>query len=251
MFLIIFTSIYAVSAAPSVGTFVISDADGVIDFGTTYTFNVTTSGISNKSTDNITACVINGVSMVGPGGNGTGLWQVNTTVDSFTPNMAKNCTYTTVTVTCTQINGSTITTSNSSWSAYPCVHISSGLVTAATSTSTALTLTTSYFTSLHGKTNITPEVSASRIYCDVICMTSRGNITAKIKAVTYNTSHNYCPFDCRDISNTGIMVQQAGYLTQTAPETAFPTAVMVTIFGFFGVGAGYLFSNWRRGGRKG
>jgi len=229
------------AAAPSLASFVNDDSDDIMDLGTTYAFNVTVSGVSNESTDNITACSINGVSMTSPGGNGTGVWEVNTTLDALAVDMADNCTYTTLTVTCTQVNTSEITTTNSSWTALPCLESNSGIVSASTGTGgtgTNLDATITDFTTLDSTSNQTPTLTASRAYCAVNCSTEDGDFVVWMRSVTYNTTHKYCPFDCMDVSSTRVKVQQAGYLEQVKPKQPWDAAGAAYTIIVFGLGAG-------------
>lgn len=240
--------------AYAVGTLLVNDADGVMDFGTTYNFNATVSGVTDEAY-NVTACTINGVSMVGPGGNGTGLWNYSGTVDSFDPDMSENCTYTVVTVSCT--NGTAFTTTNSSWTALPCIESSTDWANtdAISGSSTYLQFDAHEFDRMNAKSNMTPVTNAANTYCTVQCIISKQgggtqNLTVYTPEQTYNSTHKYCPYDCFDVDYDTVQVKTAGYLKTPTPEAAFGTTwVMVTIFGMGALAAASYGIGKRRGRR--
>ena len=182
-----------VSAAVTVTNLVVDDADGILNYGTTYLFNATGS-VDNES-KNITACTINGVAMTSPVGNGSGTWNYSGTVNSFSPAMAGNCTYTRVNVSCVLADDSVVTTANNSWTALPCIESSSAYseLSGVTGTSTYLQYDQKdTIQLLVAEVNNTPVNANTATKCVVTCRADDDtNVTLWMPEVTYNATHSF------------------------------------------------------------
>ncbi len=242
-----------VSAAVTVTNLVVDDSDGVLTYGTTYLFNATGS-VDNES-KNITSCTINGVSMTGPGGNGSGTWNYSGTVNSFNPAMSDNCTYTQVNVSCVLADGSVITTANNSWTALPCIESSSAYSELSDITGASTYLLYDQTDAIHllvTEVNNTPVNASTATKCVVTCRADDDtNVTLWMPEVTYNASYSYCPYDCMDQDSDTIKVVSAGqsYLKGTKPEAVFGANLVVTFVIGLGVTAAAAYGIGKRRGR--
>lgn len=245
------------SASPTVTNVTIGDSDGIINYGTTYLFNVTVGNVTNLSWSNVTACTINGVAMTAPAGNGTGKWNYSGTVNSFVPDMGENCTYTTVTVLCTYNSTQTKNTTNSSWTMIPCMEsmTDSALIDTIDASTNYLQFdSTEYFDKVQGVANNTPVNATTATVCKVECWIEQMdggsvNITAYMPEVTYNATHSVCPYDCTDRDSDTIKISQVGYMNPVTPEAVYTSNVLVYLFSL-GVAGALAYGIGSRRGRR-
>jgi len=261
--LMIMTALYVIICAayasdPYLDTFVQGDADGYLYYGTILTLNATVQNVTNHTNTNVTGCTVNGLTMshVGTIGNGSGVWQINTTLQNL--GFALNCTNA-VTVNCTvknatnssAINYPTITTTNTSWVGIPCLSSSSNSSLISAVTQGSYELAVDYLvaptpSTILTKSNQTPVNSTGFLYCTVNVVSKEVNVTLFLQGVTYNATHSYCPYDSYETTSTKLTIKQAGYLGGAPPNLPWTTGVMVIIFGCAATGIGYAIGRGRK-----
>lgn len=221
-----------VNALPLVDNLTVNDSDGIFMYGDSYQFNATVYNITNESWGNITDCTINGVSMTGPGGNGTGLWQYNGTVNSF--GMEDNCTYTTLIVNCTFNTSQTCTTTNSSWTMLPCVESTNVSLTSALATADSLTFVVNDSLASTSVVWVIPQTitgNSTHGQCNYRASNNRKlSIQAMIVNITAGFATPYCNLTItRNASDTGSVVAQVETLISRNQPSSIPAAALAAL----------------------
>jgi len=244
---LMFAGLGYAAVAISSGNYTVSDYFPSQDTNVTWMVNFTMTG----GTDNSSAS-INGITMP-LGSTGTTATPSNWSYHSlsykpsYLIDLSGNCTYTEIIITANALSDNAtlevLATTNytvDNVSALPCVE-SYGVASIAVSSknNSQIIATVSDYTSLNSYVSRNKNATATHDYCSVVCETSAGNVTYWMPEVSYNASHEYCPYDCMDVSRTSLKVRQI--------EDEGAGNVTVIIFGIVGaVIGGYLYRRRRR-----
>lgn len=215
--------------------------------GTSYNWTINLSSTLGIL-DNVTAVTLNGLAATrfasattensSPGGNWT-VWAYYGPPEALNSSWDDSCGSHFTKMTATDANGSVVFSSDAIYQMIPCLKLNTSVLTAVTSSSTEI--------------NITPPGYTA------------GNYQVLLPAVTYNSSHKYCPYTAdnvkqvmanlapqgatiyhctvdlnRSASEVGVVpVYQAGYLSEIAPRGSGVTTNIVVFV--LGVAAAALF----------